>query len=201
LPGAKQPLCADFFRVTKVDAVSEADIVRARRDQALVHPVVAEVAFPGNSSADIVGDGLVWAGVDTLFASVTSVMVHDHDAVFSLGYGPFGAGIGAGGRVTMQAQPDTVHEIDRAVAGDMRAVFPDGDEFHPIAGVHLLLAGHLAGPASPARFVIDEQGVSFHEQLPSLSLGIDFAEQGSYMGCAHGRIAVVVVVPREDIDI
>ena len=47
-----------------MDAVRQADIVGAGRDEPLFYPVVTEVAFVGDALCVVKCDGIVGAGVD-----------------------------------------------------------------------------------------------------------------------------------------
>ena len=87
-----------------MDAVSQADIVGADRDEPLIDPVVAEVAFVGDVLVIVIGDGIIGTCVDAGLTTGTQVVIHDDNAVIALADGFLRAYVGTGGIVAMAAQ-------------------------------------------------------------------------------------------------
>jgi hypothetical protein len=54
-------LLLDLLRVSKVDAMSQANIVGAGRDKALIDPVITHIALLGNGLLGIIPNGVVRA--------------------------------------------------------------------------------------------------------------------------------------------
>jgi hypothetical protein len=157
-------------RLAERDAMGEAHVVGARRKKPLVHPVVAEVALLGNAPAPIVVNRFIRACVDALLASHTPIEIHHDDPIRPFRDGSFGAGICAGRLFTVPAHPDVKPEAQFAV-GRMQPFLKNGDELHPLGGLHLLLAGDFTGPATPAGFVINGEHRVLHDWPPSCFSG------------------------------
>jgi hypothetical protein len=146
-------------------AMGEADVVGTRRDQAFVHPVMAEVTFLGNISFGVEIDGIERALVHAGPASRAAVIVHHHNAVFPLCDGLFGTGLRARWILTVSAHIDPVDKVQPVVLLP-GAVFGYVDQLHPFGRAHFLLACHLAGFASPARILLDYQCMFFFHFIP-----------------------------------
>ena len=82
------PLLLDDFLhrvgIAEINAVSEAHIVRARRDKPLIHSVMAEIALEGCLAAFVEADGIVGTCFDALSTSRARVGIKDDDAVVPL---------------------------------------------------------------------------------------------------------------------
>jgi len=154
-----------FLRVSEIDAVGQADVVRTGGNEPPVHPVMTEVALPGHAIEGIKGDGVIRARLDAQPAPRTLLIIQDHDAVFPSGDGLFRAGIHTGGIVTVLTDGDPEHDIQLPLH-DPGPVLPHRDEPDAIRRPVFLFAGDLAGSASPAEFLIDDEGVGFHTAPP-----------------------------------
>jgi len=141
--------------------MSGADIIRACRDQSVFHPVRTEVALAGNISIRIKFNGIVWTCVCAQAASGAFLVIQDNNAVISVNDCRFRTHLDTGRLITVSAETDTEHEL-RISIYHSRAVFQDLDEPDALRGMVFLFAGHLAGPASPAGFVIDNQCEGIH---------------------------------------
>jgi hypothetical protein len=137
------------FCIIKMDAMRQADIVGAGRDETLIDSVVAEVAFVGDVLVWIERDGIVRAGVDTGLAPGAQIVIHDDDAVIALADRLLRADIGTGGVVTVPAEVYLKFKRRFAV-NQPGAVFFNKYQFDPVGCPIFLLAGHLTGFAAPA---------------------------------------------------
>ena len=70
--------------IAEIDAVSQAHIVRACRDKALIHSMMAEIALERCLAPFVEADGIVGTCFDALFTSRARVGIEDDDAVLSL---------------------------------------------------------------------------------------------------------------------
>ena len=84
--------------------MSQADIVGAGRDESLIYPVVAEVAFAGDVLVIVICDGIIGAGVDAGLTTGAQIVIHDDNAVIALANRLLRANVRAGGIVAMAAQ-------------------------------------------------------------------------------------------------
>jgi hypothetical protein len=73
-----------------------------------------------------------------------------------------GHDLGTGGGLAVAADIDTKDKIEFAVHPSGEGRLREANEFHAVAGLHFLLAGHLARFASPAGLFVDDQGKVFH---------------------------------------
>ena len=106
---------ANFFRLSKKDTVCRADVVCTRRQKSLIHPVMTEVAFLGDTLIRVKGYGIVRAGLYTQFTSGTLIIVHDNNTVFPFGNGLFRACINTGGIVAVPAYIHLKNKIQLSV--------------------------------------------------------------------------------------
>ena len=74
----------DLFRVSKMDAMGEADIIGTGRDKSLINPVMTEVTLPGNAHIFIESDGIVGAYLYADLAPGAFFVVHGNNSIFSL---------------------------------------------------------------------------------------------------------------------
>lgn len=104
---------------------------------------------------------MVGAGLKAGAAAGAGIGVQDDDAARPFGDGLCRADIDAGRFVAVSAHsnPETEFELARH---DLGSVLPDADEFDPVGGLVLLLAGHLAGLAAPAKSLPNRQSVGRH---------------------------------------
>lgn len=89
-----------------MDTVGQAHIVGTGRDQALVHPVMAEVALLGNILVIIIIDRIIGALVDAGPTPRAQLIIHHNNAVGSFADGLFRAGGGAGRVIAVPTQID-----------------------------------------------------------------------------------------------
>ena len=71
-----------LYSVPEIDTMGETDIVCASRYQSVIYSMMTEIALLGDSPFMIKGDGLIGTGLYTFLTSRTSVIIHDHNAVF-----------------------------------------------------------------------------------------------------------------------
>jgi hypothetical protein len=131
--------------------VGQTDVVGARRQQALVYPVMAEVALHCNSGRFFTGDGVIRAGRKAGAAADTFVLSQYYNAVFPFADSFFRAGCNARRFFAMTAAVGGKDKMPFTVYLS-RPVFPDLKELYTFGSVVLLLARHLAGLAAPALF-------------------------------------------------
>jgi len=153
-----------FILNFKTYTVRQADIIRAGRDKPLIHPVVAEVAFLGDISVHVKGDGIVRAFLNAGLTAGTHIVVHYDDTVASFDDGLNRTGLGTRRWVAVPAQVDLKRELRLAVAPP-RAVFPHRYQVDPPGRPVFLLAGHHAGPAAPTQFFINFNFKARHDIL------------------------------------
>ncbi len=69
----------DFFWITKMDTVGQADIIGTGRIEALLHPVIAEIAFDGNIPLLVKPDCIVRTRLQTGSAAGARVSINQDD--------------------------------------------------------------------------------------------------------------------------
>jgi hypothetical protein len=143
-----------FILNFKTYTMSQADIIRAGRDKPLIHPVMAEVAFLGDISVHVIGDGIVRAFLNAGLTAGTHIIVHNDDTVVSFDDGLYRTGFGTWWRVAVPAQVDLKREL-RLVIDPPWAVFPHRYQVDPPGRPVFLLAGHHAGPTAPTQLFIN----------------------------------------------
>ena len=136
-----------------MDAVSQADIVGAGRDEPLIDPVVAEVAFVGDVLVIVIGDGIIGTCVDAGLTTGTQVVIHDDNAVIALADGFLRAYVGTGGIVAMAAQIHLKTKFQFSI-NPPGAVLCNGYQFDAVRRPIFMLAGHLAGFTAPAQVMV-----------------------------------------------
>jgi hypothetical protein len=150
-----------LLRVSKVDTMSQTNIVSAGRDKALIDPVITQVAFLGNGLPGIIPDCVIRASGQAKAAACASLIIHHHNAVISSGNRIVQARVYTRGVVAVSADVDLKNEIQLTV-NKPGAVFKNRNQLDPVRGPVFLFAGHLTGFATPAGFMIDKQRVNFH---------------------------------------
>jgi len=165
LPNVRWGFETTSIRISEINTVRQTDIVRARRDQSLIDPMMAQVALLSDSFMLIKINGVIGAGFNTCLTAGAPVIIHDHNAIGSLGNRLFRTRVGTGWIITMPALIDPVNEIELPV-NHLGAVFRDRDKLDAVSGTVFLFAGDFTGFASPAGFVVDDQGIGSHEPSP-----------------------------------
>jgi hypothetical protein len=155
-------LLRDLFRISKIDAMGEADIIGTGRDESHINPVMTEVALPGNAHILIKGNGIVGTCLYASLASRAFFVVHDHNSIFSLLNGFLGAGIQAGGIIAVPADINPERKIQFPI-NHPGPLFQYRNEPDAVRCPVFLFAGNLTGLTPPARFMVDYQGMLFHK--------------------------------------
>lgn len=145
-----------------MNAMRRADIIGTDRQQSPVDPVVTEVALMCNPPAHVKINGVVRATAKAGLAAGAALGIKDHDSIASPGDCPIRANVPAGGVLAVTAAVDPVHEKRDAIE-DVRPVFNDAYQPDTVGGIHLLLAGHLAGSATPAGRRLDRNVHVLHD--------------------------------------
>ncbi len=146
-----------------MDAMGEADVVSTGGYQPPIDPMIAKVAFFRDSLATVEGNGTIWTYVNAEAASGTLCLIQDNDTVISFHYRLFGTRSHAVRFITM---PADIYPIDEIQPGPYHpgTIFGDMDQLDSIRRAVFLLAGDLAGFASPAGFMLYDQCKSIHGQ-------------------------------------
>ena len=126
----------------------QANIVGTGRDQAMIHPVMAEVALSGDLLVIIKSDRIIRALIDAGLTPGAQIIVHDDNSVISFANGRFRAGIGTRRFIAVPAQVDLKYKI-RLIIELPRSIFPHRNQFDPLSHPVLLLAGNFTGSATP----------------------------------------------------
>jgi hypothetical protein len=148
-----------------MDAMGQADVVRAGGQKPFVHAMVAKIAFLGDAPGHIKGNGFVGAFIHTSSAPCAPFKVHHNDAVLTLVNCLLRTGLGTGRSLAVPADIDVVDEPEFPIPFS-GTVFLHADEGNAVSAIHFLLARNFAGSASPAQFVIDVQYVLLHARTP-----------------------------------
>jgi hypothetical protein len=93
------------------------DIVGTSGYKPPIDPVKTEVALLGHGLILVEGYGIVRACFDACLTSGAHIVVHNNNAVLSLGDGSFRAGLGAGRFITVPAHVDAKDKILFVVPG------------------------------------------------------------------------------------
>ena len=91
------------------------NIVGTGGDKPLIHPVITKITLLCDGFILVKGNGIVWASVDASLTSGTQFVIHDNNAVFSLGDGILRAGLGTWWIIAVPAQVDMKGKIHVAV--------------------------------------------------------------------------------------
>jgi hypothetical protein len=125
--------------------------------------MIAQVAFFRDSPVTVEGNGMIRTYINAEAASGTLFLIQDDDTVISLHYRPFGTHSYA---VRLIAMPADIYPIDEIQLGSYHpwAIFGDMDQSDSIRRAVFLLAGNLAGFASPAGFMVYDQCEPIHRR-------------------------------------
>jgi hypothetical protein len=137
----------------KVNAMRQADIIGAGRDEPLIHPVMAKVALLGDIPVHVIIDGIIRAFLHAGLASGAQIVVHDNDSVRPFGDGFCRTSLDTRWIVAVPAQVDLKYEL-RLIIAPPRAVFPHRNQFDTLGCPVFLLAGHLTGSAAPTELIV-----------------------------------------------
>jgi hypothetical protein len=126
--------------------VSEANIVGTGRNQTLVDAVITEVALRSGLRFRVERYCVVVALLDAELTSVALVGIEYHDTILPFGDGFFGTSVSAGRILAVDTHIGSKAEVELPV-----------DRLGPVLGyvdelvlvIVFLVAGELAGPASP----------------------------------------------------
>jgi hypothetical protein len=109
----------------------QTDIVGAGRYQSPIHPMMAQVAFPGHIRVLIESDGIVRTGIDANSATGTYFIIHNYQTVVSFYNGLIRTGIHTGRIVTVPAKIYVILEI-QLTADDPGSILCNRNEFDPV---------------------------------------------------------------------
>ncbi len=141
----------DILFVSKMDAVCQANIIRTGGDQSHIYPVMAHIAFIGDTIEFIKIDGIIGAGFIALFTAITDFAIKNNDTIFS-----FCDDIAGTGFHTLRfiAMPTSLAGEDQLHFSLVHhgSFFIDMYQLDTIGGSVFLFAGDFAGLASPAQF-------------------------------------------------
>jgi hypothetical protein len=138
-----------FLLNFKTYTASQADIIRAGRDKPPIHPVMAKVALLGDIPVHVICDSVVRAFLNAGLTPRTHIVVHNDDTVPSFDDGFYRTGLGTRWFVAVPAQVDLEYKL-RSIIDPSRPVFVHRNQFDALCRPVFLLAGHLAGSATPA---------------------------------------------------
>jgi len=141
--------------------MGQAHIVGAGREQALIHPVVTEVAFQRNLMRSVKINGIIGTGLDARLTARAFGIIHDDNAISSFSDGFSRADFRTCRVVAMTASIYPKNEM-QGVIDQTRPVFENANEFDAVRGTVFLLAGHFTGFTPPAGFMIDFEPVFIH---------------------------------------
>jgi hypothetical protein len=105
-----------FILSFKIYTMRQANIIRARRDKPLVHPMMAQVAFLRDAFGFIKGNGVVRACIDAGPAPGTQIVIHDDQTVLPFADGLFRTGFDTRGVVAVSAQVDPKYKFSLIIA-------------------------------------------------------------------------------------
>ena len=98
------------IRITKMNAMCQADIVSTGRNQSVIHSMMAKVAFLGDTFIVVKVNGIIWARLDAFLTAGAQFIIHDHDAVGSFGNRLFGADVDTWRFITMLTHVDAIRK-------------------------------------------------------------------------------------------
>jgi hypothetical protein len=165
-------LSLNVIRVSEIDAMGKTNIVGTSGDKSVVHPVITKVTLYCHVSFHIKGHGVVWTSLNTELASCAFLFFHEHNTVIPSCNGLFRTDLHTCGRIAVHADIHLKYE-NRSAINEFGTVFQNIDQFDAVRGAVFLLAGHFAGFASPAGFVIYDECIFFHQMLPSRFLRVN----------------------------
>jgi len=139
--------------------VGEADIIGTGRIEAVINPMMAEIALGRCPSVLVKANGMVGAFIDAKPTPGASLIVEDDDPVLPLHDGIFGAGLHTGWLIAVFADVHTPYKIELTVR-EFRAISPNRQVLDPIGCIDrivFLFAGDFTSLASPAGELFDNQ--------------------------------------------
>jgi hypothetical protein len=186
--------------ISEIDAVCQTHIVGTGRNESAIYPVMAKVALLCHVLLGIKGNGMVRAGIHTKPAAGARFFVQNHNPVIPLYNGFNRATAYAWGIIAVSAYIRLEPPIRFVVSG-AEISFGNLDQFYPFWNIIFLLAGHFTGFAPPAGYMIYDQCVFLHDGVPSRFLEMYPTQKGSNVGSSHGRIAGLVSIICQDINV
>ena len=99
----------------KTDAMSQTYIVGAGGNKSPVHPVMAKVAFLGDTPVFVKCNRIIRTGIDTGPASRTQIVIHDDNIVFSFIDSLLRTGLYTWGIITVPTHVDLKTKIHLTV--------------------------------------------------------------------------------------
>jgi len=159
-------------RVPEIDTVGEADIIGTGRIEALINPVMAEIALGHGLVFIVKANGMVRTFIDAKLTPGAFLVVKDDDPIFPFHYGFYWTGLRAERLLAVLADVQTPNEIELPVH-QFRAIAPDRQILGPIGCIDriiFLFAGHFAGLTSPAGELFDNQCMLIHGWPPGIIL-------------------------------
>jgi hypothetical protein len=127
--------------------------------------MMAKVALLGDTFIIVKVNGIIGASLDAGLTTGAQLIIQDHDAIGSFDNRLFGTDVGTWRFIAVSAQIDSENIIELSI-DHLGPVFCDRNEFNPLRCPVFLFAGNFTGLASPAGFVINFQGIGFHEPPP-----------------------------------
>jgi hypothetical protein len=155
----------NLFSVSEIDTMGQANVVGTGRYQSIVHPVMTEIALPGDNPVMIKGDSIIGTGLYTFLTSRTSIIIHHHNSVFSFGNGLLKARFRAGRIITVPAYIHLINKM-RFPLYHSGAVFCHEDQLDALGAIEFLLAGRFTGLASPTGFMVYDEVILLHLVRP-----------------------------------
>ena len=146
----------------------QTDIISASRNQSVIDAMMAQIAFLSDTFVMIKINGVIGAAFNAGLAAGAQIIIHNHDAVGSFANSFLGASPGTGRILAVPAPVDPVNEIELPLAW-MGTVFCHRNEFDAVSRPVFLFAGDFTGFASPAGWMVDDQGIGCHEPPPRLA--------------------------------
>jgi len=190
----------NVIRISEINAVSQTNIVCTSGYESVVHPVMTKVTLLCHVFLCIKGNGMVRAGIHTKLAAGARFLVQNHNTVIPLCDGFLRTTFHTCGLIAVYTDIRLKYYIRFIVSG-VETFFKDGDQFDPFGSVIFLLAGHFAGFASPAGYVVYDQCIFLHYRFPSRFLRINLAQECSNVGGAHGRVAGFISIICQNINV
>jgi hypothetical protein len=141
--------------------MSGTDIIRACRDESVVHSLETKVALVDKITIRIEFNRIVGTLIYTKAASGAFFLIQNDNAVLSIHDSSFRANLNTGRFATVLAKIDMEHKLRSSVYYS-RAFFQNLDKPEAVWHMVFLFAGHLAGSTPPAGFVINDQFICIH---------------------------------------
>ena len=96
-----------------MNAMCQADIISACRNQTPVHSMMAKVALLGDTFIIVKVNGIIGASLDACLATGAQFIIHDDDAIGSFGNRLFGADVGTWRFIAVLAHVDAIRKSRR----------------------------------------------------------------------------------------